>query len=292
MKKSIITLTTAVIMAVSMSMTAWAGEQKNPPANAIEINYEVNPDCLEFIPGTCVWKCKVNGAYITNRWVHLDFGSYDIWRYFDQDGFSLRNAETPDGYWIDNDGNWVKPATGEYVYDEIIEIEGNSFTKDFDNTKNKILTDQAARICFKFSEDTALYETTTVNGATATVVDNDVITIQFCSEHSNVNPDTARVLIWPAISNTDPSLPVSWWADEPTEQLLEYDKDYPISEFLQMVGTNGVVVIDVADKNMNGSGVEKNGLQIRLTLKPDNSVPINDVKNGNDCLHHCYNTLK
>ena len=293
-RKSItkVLLATMVLTAI-MSFTSWAGEWKNPPDNAIEIVFEANPDCLEFVPFSALWKCKINGEYVKNRWVHFDFGSYDKWKYFDKDGLSLRNAQTPDGYPIDNDGDWVRPATGEYVYDEVIEIDGNSFTMNFDNTKNTILRDQASRICFKLNESAPLYGTTTINGTTVSVVDESVTTIQFCSEHSNVDPNMASVLIWPAVTNTNNDISIAWWIlQEPTAQPLEYDKDYSIGEFLQMAGKDGTVVIEVVDKNMNGAGVEKNGLQIKLSLQTENFSPVTDVKNGNDCLHHNYNILK
>lgn len=35
-------------------------------------------------------------------WIHLD----DDWYYLNSDGSLLTNAYTPDGYWVNHDGEW------------------------------------------------------------------------------------------------------------------------------------------------------------------------------------------
>lgn len=48
-----------------------------------------------------------NGTFFSEGWVALGFNYY----YFDENGYILRDCETPDGYRVDKAGHWVKVLT-------------------------------------------------------------------------------------------------------------------------------------------------------------------------------------
>ncbi|KXB57293.1 GA module, partial [Gemelliphila asaccharolytica] len=50
------------------------------------------------------WYQRANGSYPSNGWEMIN----GIWYYFDANGYMLANTTTPDGYYVDENGAWVK----------------------------------------------------------------------------------------------------------------------------------------------------------------------------------------
>lgn len=113
MKKSIVTLTTAAIMAVSMSMTAWAGEWQ---LNNEEWQYQ-NDD----------------GTYVGNGWHWIDGKCYYFeGAYRDIDHASCMQNYTVDRYYnVDISGAWVFNGT---VVEEGSELAQKLTSDNFSGT--------------------------------------------------------------------------------------------------------------------------------------------------------------
>ncbi|MFR1831787.1 MAG: hypothetical protein ACLSX5_01340 [Lachnospiraceae bacterium] len=80
----------AMSLALSISMTAWAGEWKSD-ANGW-------------------WWAEVDGSYPTNSWKWLDGnqdGTAECY-FFGENGYMLTNSKTPDGYTVNANGAWVE----------------------------------------------------------------------------------------------------------------------------------------------------------------------------------------
>ncbi len=56
------------------------------------------------------WYDEGNGSYPKNTWAWIDGDNDGVSEcyYFDEDGYSLRNTTTPDGYYVNSHGAWVK----------------------------------------------------------------------------------------------------------------------------------------------------------------------------------------
>ena len=50
------------------------------------------------------WYQRANGSYPHNEWEIIN----GIWYYFDSNGYMLADTNTPDGYYVDENGAWVK----------------------------------------------------------------------------------------------------------------------------------------------------------------------------------------
>ena len=50
------------------------------------------------------WYQRANGTYPSNEWEIIN----GIWYYFDENGYMLADTTTPDGYYVDLNGAWVK----------------------------------------------------------------------------------------------------------------------------------------------------------------------------------------
>ena len=50
------------------------------------------------------WYQRANGTYPHSEWEMIN----GIWYYFDANGYMLANTTTPDGYYVDENGAWVK----------------------------------------------------------------------------------------------------------------------------------------------------------------------------------------
>ncbi len=87
MRKRIITIILAGILATSMSITAFAGWEQE---------------------GTN-WKYNDNGTYAANGWIWIDGNNDGIAEsyYFNDAGYMLVNTTTPDGYTVNADGAWT-----------------------------------------------------------------------------------------------------------------------------------------------------------------------------------------
>ena len=65
------------------------------------------------------WKFKQeDGTYLTNSWRQDSNGK---WYYLNEDGWMLKNANTPDGYHVDANGVWDGDAATESESEEAAE---------------------------------------------------------------------------------------------------------------------------------------------------------------------------
>ena len=83
--KTVVALTAAAAMTMASVMTVSAAAMKRDRDYRWRL---VNED----------------GSYATNQWYQTPGG---IWYYFGEDGYLLKNATTPDGYYVDGLGAWV-----------------------------------------------------------------------------------------------------------------------------------------------------------------------------------------
>lgn len=92
MKKKSLTTILAGILAMSMSMTAFAGWQQNENGK---------------------WWQNDDGSQPANSWQWLDGNKDGVAEcyYFNGDGYMLANTTTPDGYAVNADGAWVENGT-------------------------------------------------------------------------------------------------------------------------------------------------------------------------------------
>ncbi len=82
-KKQLVTLGLSVMLAASMSMTAFAGQWKQDT--------------------TGWWYQNDDGSYFNGGWNWIDGKCY----YFTTEGYCLINTTTPDGYTVDGSGAWT-----------------------------------------------------------------------------------------------------------------------------------------------------------------------------------------
>lgn len=91
MKKRLLTVAAVAVMSVTMSMTAFAGMGSwQQDANGW-------------------WWQRTDGSYPAGEWKWIDGngdGTVESY-YFDQNGYLITNATTPDGYTVNADGAWV-----------------------------------------------------------------------------------------------------------------------------------------------------------------------------------------
>lgn len=110
MKKRIITVFTACLLAGAMNMTAFAGQWQQNAAGW--------------------WYQNDDASYPDNGWNWVDGKCY----YFDTNGYCLQNTTTPDGYTVDSNGAWIvdgviQTQTTENQSDSnIIQIDQLPFT--------------------------------------------------------------------------------------------------------------------------------------------------------------------
>ena len=83
MKKTFMTAILAGLMAVSMSMTAFAGQWQQDAKGW--------------------WYQNDDGTYLKDGWKWVDGKCY----YFTSDGYCLTGTQTPDGYTVDASGAWI-----------------------------------------------------------------------------------------------------------------------------------------------------------------------------------------
>lgn len=51
------------------------------------------------------WYQNDNGSYVKNEWKEIN----GKWYYFGEGGYMLSNTTTPDGYFVNESGEWIKP---------------------------------------------------------------------------------------------------------------------------------------------------------------------------------------
>lgn len=86
MKKTFMTAILAGLMAVSMSMTAFAGQWQQDAKGW--------------------WYQNDDKTYLKDGWKWVDGKCY----YFTSDGYCLTGTQTPDGYTVDASGAWIDPG--------------------------------------------------------------------------------------------------------------------------------------------------------------------------------------
>jgi len=101
--KNIKTLIYAVLLSVTFCISAMAGEWKTD---------------------TYGWKYQNDdGSYVASSWKEIS----GKWYYFNEGGYMLRNAKTPDGYSVNESGEWIQPtetaneiknADVKYIFEE------------------------------------------------------------------------------------------------------------------------------------------------------------------------------
>lgn len=128
MKKSIIT-TAALLLSMSMSFTSLAGQWKQDEKGW--------------------WYQNDDGSYPKNQWFQdADGKSY----YFGDDGYMLTNTTTPDGYYVNKIGEWIKNAPKEdesSEFDNTVTIEISSYEVKSNYTvryNNMVTTDKGDKV--------------------------------------------------------------------------------------------------------------------------------------------------
>lgn len=86
MKKSLFLLA-GFVLSIGICFTSFAGEWKQDTAG---------------------WRYQNDdGSYPANQWLEIEGKYY----YFDETGYMLSNAQTPDGHFVDTDGSWINSNT-------------------------------------------------------------------------------------------------------------------------------------------------------------------------------------
>lgn len=90
MKKRLIVLSMSIAMAISMSMTAFAGQWQQDTAGW--------------------WYQNDDGSYFNNGWQWIDSDGDGLAEcyYFDTNGYMLANTTTPDGNQVNENGAWTE----------------------------------------------------------------------------------------------------------------------------------------------------------------------------------------
>lgn len=92
------------------------------------------------IPNTEDWMYLEEGNIpAKNKWICIDTNgdSYAEWYYFDNNGIMLKNTLTPDGYMLNNDGQWV--------VDNVVQIQQIATKSSKIDTTNMQITTSSER---------------------------------------------------------------------------------------------------------------------------------------------------
>lgn len=100
MKKSFMTAVLAGLIAVSINITAFAGQWQQDPKGW--------------------WYQNDDGSFLKDGWKWVDGKCY----YFTYDGYCLTGTQTPDGYTVD--------ASGAWVVDGVVQTQDDGFTANAD----------------------------------------------------------------------------------------------------------------------------------------------------------------
>lgn len=296
MIKKLLTLLTAGILAVSMSITAWAGEwiQENtnagnsltPPQNYIELPLDQYGITWEYDNEN---RRIVNGQLLCNTWVHSrnTKGDWEYWHYYGTDGKLLKNGTTPDGYKTNEFGLWVWDA-GEAYHN------GTNLTQSVqqkDLTKTKRASEYDSKISFWDDEEGfPLYVSENRGGIECKVIDRNVLTFRIKSEGSNIDPTNHSVLVYGAKATSE-----SWKYSEnipytvvggPQVYSMEYDKPYSydftgtgltaqeLSQYC--IDNNLILIVSVIDDNAS-LGSAKTGWQLHMAYALPTSVKTGEI---------------
>ncbi|MEF9939179.1 MAG: hypothetical protein RR768_03530 [Clostridium sp.] len=104
MKKSILTILVTIIMAVSMSVTVFAGAWKQDDfGDWVLIEGQWKQD------NRGKWYEYNDGTFPLNEWQWINENKYDNAKryYFDERGYLLKNTSVPDGSQVNANGEWL-----------------------------------------------------------------------------------------------------------------------------------------------------------------------------------------
>ncbi|MCC8059887.1 MAG: hypothetical protein LIO81_03460 [Clostridiales bacterium] len=120
MKKQITLLLTGVLLASIPTITALAGEWKDDENGR--------------------WYVYDDGNYPVSTWDKVD----DNWYYFDENGYLLTDAYTPDGYYVDENGVCVEETAEETVAEESAGAETAETDSEGESAEGEAADDEAA----------------------------------------------------------------------------------------------------------------------------------------------------
>jgi len=106
-KKSLLALTTAIVMI--SSLTTYAGQWKQE--------------------NNTWWYQNDNGSYPANGWEQIDSNLY----YFGEDGYLLTNTTTPDSYQVDGNGARINEKAAEFEHATTLYSNGNTYIVYYNN---------------------------------------------------------------------------------------------------------------------------------------------------------------
>ena len=89
-KKSLIILASTLIMSLSLPLLSYAGEWKEDNIGK--------------------WYQNDDGSYPVNQWKWIEFnnGGLELCYYFNESGYLVVNATTPDNYIVNENGAWIE----------------------------------------------------------------------------------------------------------------------------------------------------------------------------------------
>lgn len=122
MKKKLMTAALTAAMAMTMGITAFAGEWEQDE--------------------TGWWWNEDNGSYPVSEWRWLDGNEDGIYEcyYFGADGYMLADTTTPDGYTVNIDGAWTVDGGVQLQYgdstssDDLLEYDDEYYYESWDRT--------------------------------------------------------------------------------------------------------------------------------------------------------------
>ena len=288
MIKKLLTLLTAGILAVSMSITAWADEgnsQIPPYTYRIDSTYGSAESKEHLEPytrkGQILYRVKMNGSYLKNQWVCLyttyeDHGA-DSYIYLDEDGYSLDPGEKQDGFTIGPFGSY-----NPRIY----------------NGENGIRVCQdSASLCFHVNaEGTTNWIDENRHDINCGIIDSGVASIRFDSADSNITPEGHYILITGYTYLPEMNTWIALGKDgEPKRYDFAYDTDFSL-DFLGWLQTpdklanyckeNDIIIqISVIDSLAQGDG--SIGLEIHLAYANENSTKKSETPLvASDCCIH------
>lgn len=157
----------SMVLSIPMSLTVFAGVWRTGEG--------VNKDRW--------WYDNGDGTYANNGWYWIDNGNVEKCYYFDENGWLLTTAITPDGYEVNDHGKWVVTQTAN----QYLDYKGNYQLKG----EEYIWVDKY------YMKDSALYiEGTYCDGIYNPNADCEADTVTFAAIKENVTviiDDTTKI---------------------------------------------------------------------------------------------------
>lgn len=285
MIKKLLTLLTAGILAVSMSITAWADVV--PPQSSISLDFADYGQIWTYVDPEHTYRNSqilVNGTVVYNQWVQKKSADTDwiYWYYYDSNGQLLINGTAPDGYKTNEFGMW----DGCEAYHEQMK-PANPYPDKIYRTSQ-----EGANIGFWFDEEgLPIYEPETHLGVNCTILDTQVGTFRFPSSQTNVNPVDHYVLVYGATRTVadnekfQEAFPFTVLGD-PIRYNLEYDKAYSLDftgnnmtadELSRFCLENDIIInISVIDENAASDAI-RTGFETNVYYANPASVKTGEI---------------